>query len=331
MPIVSSEIALYRASNWSDAPASNGGRLIPSVIAGVSGAIFPDVYESERAAGSTLYRKAFYKVNNAANTPLVSPRAYVHGVAAGDHAVRVALGTQSDTEQSFLAGNPEWHGCAKLKNSALSGAASIVVAAESNVPIFHAGNRVLVTSKATPDAVTGVEETLTIQTVNTVGSDTTITFTASLANGYSSAATYVCSLLEPANIQASVGVPAVSSGASGTVNAGGLSAHGVGAVEATITLTFSSATAFSISNNAGLTLNTTVGTVSSVTSPTGPFSAPLFTLQPSFWSGTWQVGDTVTFALHPAAVPVWFARDIPANSTSTSSSSFSLVLDGESA
>lgn len=330
MPILSSEIALYRSASWTDTPSTNGGRMSASAIAGVSGALFPDVYESERVAGSTKYRKGFFKINNPANLALVSPRLFVHGVAAGDHAVRMALGLQNDTEQSFLATNPDWFGCCKLKTSVLAGANSLVVVAESNTPLFRSGAKILVTSKATPDAATGVEEVATIQTVAASGTDLTIALTAPLANGYNSSSCYVCSLLEASNVQAVVDAPTVSS-SGGTVNAAALAANGVGSMEATFTLTFTSGTAFNITNNAGINLSTTYGTVSSVTAPTGPFNAALFTLQPSFWAGSWQAGDTVQFAVHPAAVPVWFARDIPAASTSTASSSFSLVMDGESA
>lgn len=330
MPILSSEIALYRAQNWNDTPSTNGGRMSASAVAGVSGALFPDVYEAERVSGSTKYRKGFFKVNNAANLALVSPRLFIQGVAAGDHAVRMALGLQNDTEQSFLATNPDWFGCCKLKTNASAGAGSLVVVAEGSAPVFRNGAKILVTSKATPDAVTGVEEIATIQSVNTVGSDITLTLVAPLANSYNSVSTVVCSLLTPADVQAVVTAPQVTS-TGGTVNPAALAANGVGSMEATFTLTFTSGTAFNITNNAGIALSTTYGTVSSVTAPTGPFNAALFTLQPSFWAGSWQAGDTVQFTTHPAAVPVWFARDIPAASTSTASSSFSLVMDGESA
>lgn len=330
MPIQSAEIALYRAANWTDTPSTNGGRMSASAVAAVAGALFPDVYESERQAGSTKLRKAFYKVNNSANLPLVSPRLFAHGVAAGDHAVRMALGTQTDTEQSFLAGNPNWFGCCKLKNNVAAGANVLVSVAESAVPLFRTGEKVLISNKATPDASSGVEEIATVQTVSMLGTDITITLTTPLANSYSSAAGLVMSLIEASTVRATVSAPTVSS-AGGTVNPASLAPHGVGSVEATFTLTFTSGTAFQITNDAGLSLSTTYGTVSSVTAPTGPFNAPLFTLQPAFWAGSWQAGDTVQFTTHPAAVPVWYARDIPAASTSTASSSFSLVMDGESA
>ena len=334
MPVLASEIVMYRSASWSATPAQNGGRIVPSVISGVSGAIFPDVYESERVSGSTMHRKVFYKINNAINAPLVTPRVHLHGVAAGDHAVRIALSTQAgDTETTFLAASPEWYGCAMVNLSVPAAARTIRVAKESNTPIFRVGDRILITAKAAPDSPTGVEETAYIESITSDGSSLALGVASGLLNSYVGGSALVCSqIIVPSDVKASIsGSPIVASVAGGTVNETGLAVHGVGTVDATFTLTFYNSTAFNITNDAGITQETTVGAISGVTAPVGPFGSALFIMQPSFWAGTWASGDTVKITTKAAAMPLWLARDIPVASTSKTSTSFSIVVDGESA
>ena len=64
MTVLSSEVKFYRSAVVSDSPA-NGGRMgIAEAVSGVAQAVFPDVPESERTAGSVRYRKLFIKIEN---------------------------------------------------------------------------------------------------------------------------------------------------------------------------------------------------------------------------------------------------------------------------
>ena len=83
-----------------------------------------------------------------------------------------------------------------------------------------------------------------------------------------------------------------------------------GTEEDTWTLTFTSATAFTVSGvNAG---SVGTGSISVDFSPVNANTGqPYFTIDSSGWAGTWTSGETVTFKTHPAAVPVWWREIVP--------------------
>jgi hypothetical protein len=60
-------------------------------------------------------------------------------------------------------------------------------------------------------------------------------------------------------------------------------------------------------------------------------SAPYFTLNTLGWGGTWTSGNTVSFKTHPAAVPIWLRRTVPASAASLSLNTFKIRFDGASA
>jgi hypothetical protein len=150
-----------------------------------------------------------------------------------------------------------------------------------------------------------------------------------LLTAYDAANTRCCSVYSPGNIAAAVS-SVVANSASGIVDGAQIGTDAIGTVEQSWTLTFTSATAFNIT---GDTLGSVgSGNVGSTTSPNnGQFSKPYFTLPPAVFSGTFASGDTVTFTTSPAAVPIWFRRNVPANTPSLSGNRFVVGCDGESA
>ncbi|MBF0273577.1 MAG: hypothetical protein HQL98_16150, partial [Magnetococcales bacterium] len=60
------------------------------------------------------------------------------------------------------------------------------------------------------------------------------------------------------------------------------------------------------------------------------FSRPYFTLPSSFWGGSWQSGEVVSFTTHPAAIPIWEKRIIPPNTDSLSGNKVVIGISGES-
>lgn len=89
-------------------------------------------------------------------------------------------------------------------------------------------------------------------------------------------------------------------------------AHNDGAIEDVITLTFTAATTFTAAGvNAGdLGSGATTGDFSPTNPDTGQ---PYFTIDQDGWTGTWAAADTLVFALHPAALPLWLEEVVPAS------------------
>ena len=58
---------------------------------------------------------------------------------------------------------------------------------------------------------------------------------------------------------------------------------------------------------------------------------PYFTIKAIAWAGTFQMNDTVTFATQPAAIPIWYRRQVPAGTFSLANDFTSLAIHGESA
>ncbi|MBF0141806.1 MAG: hypothetical protein HQL74_16220 [Magnetococcales bacterium] len=100
-------------------------------------------------------------------------------------------------------------------------------------------------------------------------------------------------------------------------------------MEQTWSITFTNATAFTCFGD-------TVGSVGggTITADFSPanaaYSKPFFTLSSSSWGGSWAAGDVLTFRTHPAAVPIWEVRVIPANSGSLSGDFVDFGIYGES-
>jgi len=84
-----------------------------------------------------------------------------------------------------------------------------------------------------------------------------------------------------------------------------------GTEEDSITITFSSASAFTASGaNAG---SLGSGQITEDFSPTNPDTGePYFTIDKDGWGGSWANLDTVEFDTHPSALPLWLKEIVPA-------------------
>lgn len=328
--IVSTELKFYRAANQSDL-SSNGGRMSASLLAsGVVGALFPNIDDTERTAGSTKYRKVFYKVDHNGPESLLSPRVFQDANTGGDDRVTFFPGSQTDTQAS-ITGSERQYGCGALTSTVSSGVSSIQVTVETGTTgIFQVGDTIRITDKATVGA-TGNEEFVTVSSASQVGSVVTLGFSPVLANGYSSSLTRVASIYSPGDQVANASALVVTS-AAGTYNTttNPLVLNDKSTIEQTWTLTFTSATAFTIS---GDTLGAVgSGTVSGGASPTNTdFSLPYFTLSAGGFGGTYVAADTIVFTTHPAAVPLWIKRVVPAGAAVSSASTATFAMDGGAA
>lgn len=332
MPIVSSELLAYRSSAVNDLP-SNGGIMSSSlVISGVSSNLFPNASAADRASGGTKYRKMFFKVANASNLTLVNPRIWMDSNTVGDDRITFFAGTQRDV-MSAITGAEPLYGMGLLGVGVSAGASSLDVQVEHGATvIFRNGDTVRISNRPDPHQA-GDEFWTTIDQVPSVsGNIVTIHLAAPVPVGFLAGVTKVSSVLTPADIQPEA-VSAVASSAAGYLDGAWqnyLTPSSIGSIEQNWTLTFTSAVAFDIS---GDTLGSIgAGNRTTTTAPSNmSVGAPYFTIDASFFAGTWTAGDTVTFTTHPAATPIWLRRVIPAGSAAQSNNNFSLYIDGETA
>jgi len=336
MPILDNEIIWRPAALQSDAiPAQNGARMTFSqLVSGVKNNLFADVSQSERNAGSVKWRKAFVHINSAQDTALLNVRVFLDALTPAGDFVLFQPGTQTDTEDQ-IAGRP--YGIGTLYAPVASGATQLQVACEHNAQYatlqpFRVGDLIRVSDRPSTGGA-GNEEWVTISAV-TYGADfATIDVSPALANAYTSAATLVSSVYELASVAASVNAVSLASvsGLLDWATTGNLVAHNKGAVQENWTLNFTSATTFTA---AGTTLGVlaSTGSISADYAPINPATGtPYFTLKSIAWGGAFQANDTVTFTSQPAAIPIWYRREVPAGTFSLANDVASLAIHGESA
>ncbi len=336
MPILDNEIVWRPAALMSDVtPAQNGGRMTFSqLVSGVKNNLFPDVSQSERLAGAVKWRKAFIHINSAQDTALLNVRLFLDSLTPAGDFVVFQPGTQTDTEDQIV-GRP--YGIGTLYAPVVGGATQIQVACEHNAEYatlqpFRVGDVVRVSDRPSTGGA-GNEEWVSVTGIVYGADFATVDISPALANGYATANTLVSSVLELPSAVASVsGVSVVSAGGSfDFATVGNLVAHNKGAVKENWTLTFTSATTFMVSGNTVGTLSA-VGSVSADYAPLNPATGtPYFTIKAIAWGGTFQANDTVTFATQPAAIPIWYRRQVPAGTFSLANDYTSLAIHGESA
>lgn len=330
MAISSSDLKVYKSTTVSDASA-NGGRLSSNQsLTGVAGNLFPSVTPAERTAGSTKYRKMYFKVANDSDLTLTNAQLWVSGNTPGADRITFFAATQRDTQAS-ITGSERKYGAGALQTSALAGETSIVVTVEDGSTIvFVNGDTIRISDKANLADTGGNEEFIEISgTPSVVGSNVTITLATALASNYASVDTVVSSVYEPGDVAASVSNFSVTSGAGSyndTTNPVAIDA--IGTIEQTWTLTFTSTTAYTISGDTVGSVGT--GNVSGGAAPSNAaFAKPYFTLAAGGFSGTWAIGNTITFQTHPAALPVWFRRVVPAASAVQANNTSVYIFQGE--
>lgn len=340
MPITPSELRFYRSLTVSDS-AANGGRMSSvEVISNALANLFPAVGSDERTAGSTKWRKLFAKVANDDDIALQYAKLFIDANTPGDDRFTFIVGTQIDT-QGDITGSEKQYGAGALAENVSAGAASIAVLWES--PDAEAkpanGDLLRITDKADVNSAGNEEFVRVAGTPTGTAGEYTITLATTLQNGYSASATRVAVVLEPSDPNESGSAelknqvkPLVTdldvTSAAGTVDSEYLHADSIGSVEQLFTLTWTGATAFDI-------VGDTLGAVGSgnISGGAAPNNAahgrPYFTLEGAALAGTWEAGDVIVFATHPAAVPLWLRRVVPADAEVIGSNRAVLAIKGE--
>lgn len=330
MPILASEIKIYKSAVVSDLPANGGIMAAAEVTSGVSGNLFPNVGQAERLAGLTQFRKMFFKFANDADLEALNSRVWQDSNTVGDDRVVFFAATQRNT-QSAITGAENKYGVGDLTLNAASGATSIQVTVEDGTQIiFRDGELIRISDRATPSSP-GNEEWIRIDGVPSVLANVvTINLDTPLQNSYLSPGTHVSSVYEHGAVKATKTAAVVTS-VSGTFTEGGanvIALDHIGGIEQTWTLTFTSGTAFNIS---GDTLGAVgAGSVLSASSPLNPsFAKPYFTIPAACWGGSFLAGDTVVFSTSPASIPLWVRRVVPAGAAAMSNNMAGFYVDAE--
>lgn len=331
MPILNTELKLFKAAQISNTAASNGGRAsYNEVVSAVNNNLFPDISQAERIAGATHFRKAFFKNANADNLTLFNPKLFVENYSPADDALYFHVGDHTNL-QSALTGTEDLYGCGKLDSTVSAGAGLITVLLEDpTVQFFKNGQKIRISDRATIGGA-GNEEFVTIDGAPSLaGSVVTLNITPALQNGYDEASTRVANVYEPADLATALQNFVVSTVGSGDYDSDSLSVPNVGGVYDDWTITFTSANTFTcVGAREGAMA---AGSSLSNYSPNNPgTSTPFFTLLSAGFSGAWQAGDTITFRTVPAHVPLWAKRIAPAGAGAYAGNKAVIAIDGETA
>lgn len=335
MAILNSELKFYKPATVNDT-SSNGG--IMSTLAadyltsGGSQITFANVLASERASGSTKYRKVFMKVANDSDLTLSNPQVWLDAPTGADDWVVFFAGTQTDTQGDI--GSPRIYGAADLKTSITGGATSTIVVTVEDTTVtgmFADGDTIRITDMTDPTSGTGNEEFLTVTgTPSVSGDEVTITVTSNVAASYTAGSAWVQSIYSTSDVVCSVDNWVETLGGTYDETTYPVLCDNIGTIEQTWTITFTDATNFTVAGN-------TVGSLASGTTggdyapSNAEFTKPYFTLYSAGWGGTMVNGNTLVFQTHPATIPIWEKRVVPAAAASLSNNRVRLVIAGESA
>lgn len=303
MAYLDAEIVMYPAQVANDT-ASNGGRIddttpIPDAV---RANVFPVRESAYLAAGGVRYRKIFFRAENDTEYPQ-EIRIWLKAPTAGDD--RLKLETATDTETEGDKGVRDQYGACELNSAVLAGDTSLTVFQEAASDILYRNGDLI----RIDDGTASEFATITGTPVK-AGSLTTITITAGLANGYASG-TNVSSVIEIGDRAPGAQTPGVTS-ASGTFDETEVVVLPSNAIPDTITLTFTSATAFTAAGIAAGDLG--AGAIGSTFEPINPATGnPYFQIPAAAWGGTWLAGETVEFQLSVCVWAIWVALVTPTN------------------
>lgn len=327
MSIGGADLKWFKSKVISDVANNGGGMSAVEVISGVKNNLFPNVTHLHRVSGITRYRKAFMHNQNSEELTLESSLCWVGRMTpAGDY-IRIKAGTNIDI-QSDATDYTNWKGAGTLNTNITGGVTTQCDVVFDTADGVYDGNTVHIS-----DGIN--EEFFTIDSssgVSWAGSTATLilaggaTFTYSYSSGPS---TIVAACESLGDIVASSSDWQETNIHGGSYDEGTypLVVYNAGTVEDEWTLTFTGSGAFGVSGT--ITGSVGSGTTSADFKPANG-SSYYFMVDKDGWSGSWDVGDSITFDTHHAAKAVWVKEVVPAGAASYSNNNPRLDLYGES-
>ena len=334
MAILTSELRYYESEAMSDASTSGGRITFTQIASAALQNVFPHVFRAERATGNLAnpnHRKIFARNINDADESGYNPCTYLFRPNPSAAWVYKVIGTQR-SRRSDLTGSETKYGPGLLASGISAGATTIVVTVKhaDMTACFGASRVTRISSKATATSTTGTEDEFTPSAISVSGLNVTLTVPAGqIANAYSAGATVFTPYYPAATELACTVSNWVETGA-GTYDETTYPVVGdnIGCAEQTWTLTFTSATAYTVSGDTVGSVGS--GTVSADFIPqNSAVSKPYFTLRAAGFGGTWAAGNTIVFQTHPPAIPIHEFRCIPAACPSLAGDGITLCLEVE--
>jgi len=324
MPITTLDIVFRAAATVADTAANGGHMSATAITSGRKNAVFPDVRNAERSAGATHFRKVFVHFAPADDSPALDVRVLPWAATPAGDSVTLHPASLTDTQGQIGAARA--YGVAAISAGATPGSTVLTVALEDpEVLPFVAGDTLFVTNKLTPEGA-GSEEFVRLAAVTASGGSATLTLASGLVHGHAPP-TRVASVLPIGDVLTAVRHPVLQS-AAGSFDAAAVVLASASTIAQTVTLTFSSATAFAAVGSVSGSLGS--GTRSASFAPNNaPFGGPHFTLPAAAWGGNWAAGDTLSFDTVPAAFAVWQRRRVPAGTPAFSDNGFTMLVDLE--
>jgi hypothetical protein len=332
MAVNSSDIGLNYPEVIDDT-TSNGGKRTDNVV--VSGAIangFPNVSSSERLNGVVRARKFFLHLFNTDNSPLINTKILLYGTSpAGDYYKLydadnegVVAGDGSTlTSNAYASGN---------LSTALTGGSSTSIAVSCEYDGSTLGDDDGFSHGFVAVIEGGVVEFVEIDAATRSWSGNTVTLpikstyngTGKISQSFATSAV-VSAYIDAGTIQATV-----DNFVGNNIDSSQVLVQNLGCVEDSWTITFTSATEYTISstkylyNEAGnISTQKVINNASTGT--------PALTIEPTFFTASDYTGETITFDTHHAAFPFAVKEIVPAGTGSFAGNSISCRVYGESA
>jgi hypothetical protein len=321
MAVISSDLYLYRAAVNSDA-GSNGGKISTTeIVSAVINNLFPNLKESEWTAGKTDYRKAFLRNKNAGDLAFNDCFLWIETPSPADDYLFLHVGTDTD-DQDDIDGETDWKASGVFDASASPTDTSIDVEFPSAAGVQDGDFIRLV------DSSDNVEVVEVDGTVSWTGAVATIPLASGITGTYA-AGDLAAVMIDLGDLEPGIDTAVVTSAGSGDWDDDtGITLYNVGTISEAWTITFTSATDYSVSGAAVGVIGT--GSTSSDSSFSNGGSYYFQILSAGF-SGTFAAGDEITFNTTHAGAGFWIKRVCPALSSAYSNAAPSIKLTGESA
>jgi hypothetical protein len=330
MPITRSEV-LFRTGKNTTQTTAHGGKMdwqseVPNAVLS---AFISDFTQAERTAGATRWYKIFLHNADDGNLAATDVLAYLSKTLTGDYVASLKSATLSNTYNDVSAARK--FGVGTLATALSPGDSTIVIDTRGAAYAhFQNGDEIIIHNKAGAGN-TGVDDNTGAIEKHVIsgapvwnGDEVTITLVGQIASTFATSRTvggetvltYVASCPPSADAETSVTVQNNTSVA-GTLDVNEISAPNIGAIDQTITLTFTSGTAFTaVSNDAGVTLP--AGSISTTYAPLNSESGTaLISIPPTAWGGTFLAGDSVQVPTTPAAFAFFLIVECPAGASAT--------------
>lgn len=314
MSILSGELHWYQSATVNDT-TSNGGLESRTLLTSQTNGWWPNVTESQLTNGATQYRKSFLRIDNANDETGYNLRVGLWKPTTGDDKMYLLKGTHTDLQSAIATPPQTLYGAGTLNQSVISGASSIDVLVEDGTAIiFRSGDTIRISDQTTVGGTGNAEFHVVSGTPSVNGNVVTVSLVGTLANGYNATNTYVSSLIEEDEVVGTASAKVVTS-TLGTFDLTAVTVDSLGSIYQTVTLTFTSATAFTATSDAA-TFATATGSILTTYAPTHVAAgAVYFSIPAAAFGGTFAQGDTVQFKTTPPSLPIWEKRVVPSGAS----------------